>query len=179
VLAFWAKISEGARCKETGIPPSTFAFLPSVSSSLVFFVLSSLCLSPASPFSSSHVCFCSFLCFVPLFSPAPFLLFVRAPYFPCSALPFIEIKPLAHKPVLPSQDCYSIHKRDRGCRTCAASRRKHPPSNSILCGKSEKYGETRNSCLLLVEKWNGSRHLVFWSLGTLTGLRGRIRGLVA
>jgi hypothetical protein len=31
VLAFWAKISEGARCWETKIPPSTFAFLPSVS----------------------------------------------------------------------------------------------------------------------------------------------------
>jgi len=28
-------------------------------------------------------------------------------------------------------------------------------------------------------KWNGSRHLVFWSLGTLTGLRDRARGLVA
>jgi len=42
--------------------------LPSVSSSLVFFVLSSLCLSPASPSSSSHVCFYLFLCFVPLFS---------------------------------------------------------------------------------------------------------------
>jgi len=32
---------------------------------------------------------------------------------------------------------------------------------------------------LSVEKWNGSRHLVFWSLGTLTGLRDRVRGLVA
>jgi hypothetical protein len=31
--------------------------------------------------------------------------------------------------------------------------------------------ETKNSCFLLVEKRNGSRHLVFWSLGTLTGLR--------
>jgi len=29
------------------------------------------------------------------------------------------------------------------------------------------------------EKWNGSRHLVFWSLGTLTGLRDRVRGLIA
>jgi hypothetical protein len=28
-------------------------------------------------------------------------------------------------------------------------------------------------------KWNGSRHRVFWSLGTLTGLRDRVRGLVA
>jgi hypothetical protein len=29
------------------------------------------------------------------------------------------------------------------------------------------------------EKWNESRHLVFWSLGTLTGLRDRVRELVA
>ena len=36
------------------------------------------------------------------------------------------------------------------CRTSAASRRKHPPSKSnLMCGKCV---ETRNSCLLLVEK---------------------------
>ena len=29
------------------------------------------------------------------------------------------------------------------------------------------------------KKWNGSHHLVFWSLGTLTGLRDWIWGLVA
>jgi hypothetical protein len=29
------------------------------------------------------------------------------------------------------------------------------------------------------KKWNGSRHLVFWSLGTLTGLKDRVRRLVA
>ena len=28
-------------------------------------------------------------------------------------------------------------------------------------------------------KWNGSRHLVFWSLGTLTGLKDRVWGLLA
>jgi len=28
------------------------------------------------------------------------------------------------------------------------------------------------------ENWNGSRHLVFWSLGTLTGLRDQVRGLI-
>jgi hypothetical protein len=32
---------------------------------------------------------------------------------------------------------------------------------------------------LISVKWNGSRHLVFWSLGTLTGLRDRVRRLVA
>jgi hypothetical protein len=44
---------------------------------------------------------------------------------------------------------------------------------------SGKCGETRKYCLWLVEKWNGSRHLVFWSLETLTGLRDWVRGLVA
>jgi hypothetical protein len=29
------------------------------------------------------------------------------------------------------------------------------------------------------KKWNWSRHLVLWSLGTLTGLRDRVRRLVA
>jgi hypothetical protein len=33
--------------------------------------------------------------------------------------------------------------------------------------------------LLFFYQWNGSRHLVFWSLGTLTGLRDRARRLVA
>jgi hypothetical protein len=37
----------------------------------------------------------------------------------------------------------------------------------------------RNSCLLLVERGNESRHLVFWSLGILTGLRVWEKGLIA
>ena len=37
------------------------------------------------------------------------------------------------------------------CRTCAASRQKHPLSKCIIY-LSGKYGETRNSCLLLVKK---------------------------
>jgi hypothetical protein len=44
---------------------------------------------------------------------------------------------------------------------------------------SGKCGEIRNSCLLFMEKWNGSRHLVFWSLGTLTSLKDRVQGLIA
>jgi len=44
---------------------------------------------------------------------------------------------------------------------------------------SGKCGETRNSLSLSGEKWNGSYHLVFWSLGTLTGLRDWVRRLVA
>jgi len=36
-----------------------------------------------------------------------------------------------------------------------------------------------NSCLLFVKNKNESRHLEFWSPGTLTGLRDRVRRLVA
>jgi hypothetical protein len=43
---------------------------------------------------------------------------------------------------------------------------------------SSKYRETRNSCILSVERVNESRHLVFWSLGTLTGFKDWIQGLV-
>jgi hypothetical protein len=43
---------------------------------------------------------------------------------------------------------------------------------------SSKYRETRNSCILSVERGNESRHLIFWSLGTLTGLKDWIQGLV-
>ena len=64
-------------------------------------------------------------------------------------------------------------------RMCAVSRRKHPPLYSVIFYLSGKYQETRKSCLLSMKNWNGSRHLIFWSLGTLTGLRDRVRGLVA
>ena len=64
------------------------------------------------------------------------------------------------------------HVRHRGDR---------PPfsGKNDICGLSIKGGETRNSCLLSVENLNGSRHLVFWSLETLTGLRDQVRRLVA
>jgi len=39
--------------------------------------------------------------------------------------------------------------------------------------------EISKSCLLSVENLNGSRHLVLWSLGTLTSLKDRVRKLVA
>jgi len=62
------------------------------------------------------------------------------------------------------------------CRMCAASRRKHPPLKSCLkwqmCGDKEFLS-------FISGKWNGSRHLVFWSLGTLTGLRDRVWRLIA
>jgi hypothetical protein len=57
------------------------------------------------------------------------------------------------------------------------------PKKIIVIGDggyiSGQCGETRNSLSLSSEKWCGSRHLVFWSLETLTGLRDRARGLVA
>jgi hypothetical protein len=42
-----------------------------------------------------------------------------------------------------------------------------------------KMEKTKNSYILSVERGNKSCHLIFWSLGTLTGLRDRTRGLVA
>ena len=64
------------------------------------------------------------------------------------------------------------------CRTCAASRRSSTLKENVK-GLSRKYEKTRNSCLLLVKKLNRSRHLVFWSLGTLTGFRDGVWRLVA
>jgi hypothetical protein len=69
-------------------------------------------------------------------------------------------------------------------RHVARERRRddRPPTKINVMGddKSGQCGETRNSLSLSSKKkWCGSRHLVFWSLGTLTGLRDRARGLVA
>ena len=52
-------------------------------------------------------------------------------------------------------------------------------SSTLICNLSRKYREIRNSCLLSLESGNESHHLVFWSLGTLTSLIDRARGLVA
>jgi hypothetical protein len=46
-----------------------------------------------------------------------------------------------------------------------------------VSGKYEIWGD-KEFLSFICEKRNGSRHLVFWSLGTLTGLRDRIRELV-
>ena len=65
-----------------------------------------------------------------------------------------------------------LYSYDAMCRTCAAARR-----SSTLKEKSEylflenKGGETRKFLSLQVKIWIGSRHLVFWLLGTLTGLK--------
>jgi hypothetical protein len=63
-------------------------------------------------------------------------------------------------------------------RVRVASRRLFHPQGVCQC-LFGKYGETRNFYLLSVEYFNGSRHLVFWSLGTLTGLRDRVQRLVS
>ena len=65
------------------------------------------------------------------------------------------------------------------CRRMRDVATNRPPSKCMGKYISSKYGETRSSLSLSSEKWCGSRHLVFWSLGTLTGLRDRVRGLVA
>jgi hypothetical protein len=52
-------------------------------------------------------------------------------------------------------------------------------SFTLICNLSGKYREIRNYCLLLVKSGNESRHLVFWSLETLTGLIDRAQRLVA
>jgi hypothetical protein len=52
-----------------------------------------------------------------------------------------------------------------------------PESRMIGNGVGKK---TRNSCSLSVKKKkNESHHLLFWLLGTLIGLRIRVRGLIA
>jgi hypothetical protein len=63
VLACWAKINGGVRWYETGNPPSTSAFLPSISSFLVCEILPVLCFSNS--LYSLSVCFC-LRCFRPV-----------------------------------------------------------------------------------------------------------------
>jgi len=47
------------------------------------------------------------------------------------------------------------------------------------CGeRPHRMERTRNYYPLSMERGNESRHLIFWSLGTLTGVRYRARGLV-
>jgi hypothetical protein len=55
----------------------------------------------------------------------------------------------------------------------ARRRGDRPPTKNKCNGGyiSGQCRETRNSLSLSSEKLCGSRHLVFWSLGTLTGLR--------
>jgi hypothetical protein len=57
--------------------------------------------------------------------------------------------------------------------------RRHDDISLHVLYLSDKYGETRNSCLLSVESGKESRHLVFRSLETLTGLKDQVRELIA
>ena len=52
----------------------------------------------------------------------------------------------------------------------------HPQSISCLSWQIYRNNEFLS---FLVEKEDGSRNLVFWLLGTITGLKDRVRGLVA
>ena len=54
---------------------------------------------------------------------------------------------------------------------CVRRHKDRPPLRKNCKGLPGKCVETRNSCLLSMKNLNGSRHLVFWSLGTLTSLR--------
>jgi hypothetical protein len=63
------------------------------------------------------------------------------------------------------------------CRTCATSLANILLHQMYLANM--KYEETKNSCFLFVKSGNESRHLIFWLLGTLTGLRDRVWRLIA
>jgi hypothetical protein len=66
------------------------------------------------------------------------------------------------------------------CRTGAASRRNNMiPTLNLKCKLIWQIWGDKKFLSSIGRKWNGSRYLVFWSLGTLTGLRDRVRGLVA
>ena len=52
------------------------------------------------------------------------------------------------------------------------------PQNQVMYLMRKMWGD-KEFLSFINEKIEWSRHLVFWSLGTLTGLRDRVRGLVA
>ena len=58
-------------------------------------------------------------------------------------------------------------------------RRDEDSTSNLKCKPIWKIWGDKKFLSFIGRKWNGSRHLVFWSLGTLTGLRDRVRGLVA
>jgi len=63
------------------------------------------------------------------------------------------------------------------CRTCAASRQSFTPFGCIVSIWQIK--KDKEFLSFISGKWNGIRHLVFWSLETLTGLKDQVRRLVA
>jgi hypothetical protein len=58
-------------------------------------------------------------------------------------------------------------------------RRDEYSTSNLKCKPIWKIWGDKKFLSFIGRKWNGSRHLVFWSLGTLTGLRDRVRGLIA
>ena len=71
----------------------------------------------------------------------------------------------------PQWSCHSVARvRRRGDRP--PSRKNRNIYSWQMCGDKEFLS-------LQVKTWTGSRHLVFWLLGTLTGLRDGVRRLVA
>ena len=55
----------------------------------------------------------------------------------------------------------------------------HPHQVCSMSIHFSKYGETRNSCLLLVKKNEWESPPSFWLLGTRTGLRDQVHRLIA
>jgi hypothetical protein len=63
-------------------------------------------------------------------------------------------------------------------RTCAASWRSSTLSGKMECGHIWQMWRGNEFLPLINKIWTGSRHLVFWLLETLTGLRDRVRRLI-
>jgi hypothetical protein len=63
------------------------------------------------------------------------------------------------------------------CRTCAASLQSFTPFGCIVSIWQIK--KDKEFLSFISGKWNEIRHLVFWSLETLTGLKDQVRRLVA
>ena len=62
---------------------------------------------------------------------------------------------------------------------CAAARRSSTLKENIVWNFFWKIWRDKEFLSLISENLNGSRHLVFWSLETLTGLRDGVQRLVA
>ena len=77
-------------------------------------------------------------------------------------------------PQVPQWSRHSVARvRRRGDRP--PSRKKNHRNILFLTNR----GRDKEFLSLYVKIWTGSRHLVFWLLGTLTGLRDGVRRLVA
>jgi len=68
-----------------------------------------------------------------------------------------------------------------GVVACVWRRSDRPPpsSSGVECLSWQIWEDKEFLSFISGKKWNGSRHLVLWSLGTLTGLRDQVRRLIA